>query len=206
MSPLTVVLPTGTSFEVLSEEEEDYLRHLIEQYHQQFMLESIADQAELDRLVCMELQVHRYNRWAGRGTNDTGNAVDQLYLSKMVRDLSTEIRMTKKQLGIDRITRERERGTGSVFEFIRDLLKYAKEFGLHREEQLDLALELMNQLFTMAILYKQSDDEERRDMGYTAEEILVWLTDQAYPEYLALDEHFRLNTAKYYVVDVINVE
>jgi hypothetical protein len=153
----------------------------------------------------MELQVHRYNRWAARGVDDKGSRVDELSLSKIVRDHSVEIRQTKKQLGIDRITREKERGTGSIFEFIRDLLKYAKEFGLHREEQVELALELMNQLFTMAILYKQTDEDERRDMGYTAEEILEWIVGDAYPQFVKHDAWFREHTAKFYVVDVINV-
>lgn len=199
-----VLLPSGATLDVLTDDEADYVTSIAASYQEQFMFESISDIQELDRLVAMELQCHRYHQWVSRGKKYDDKPIDDQQLNRAIRDHSTEIRLIKKTLGIDRVSREKERGLGSVHQFIHELLTYAREFGLHRVEQLDLGLELINQVISLAILWDNCTPEERSDMGYTAEEILRWILETAKPEYEALDAYFQVNTARYYVLEVIN--
>lgn len=185
------IMPSGAQVDVLTDEEADYVTGLSEQYVNQFEFESVADIADLDRIVGMELQVHRINLWLGRRRDYDDNLVDETKLRDSMNRLSLEVRQSKKLLGIDRVAREKASGAGSFPEWLAQLMLAADEFDIHRDEQRDLALELINELIGMVTAHLNMSEDERRELHYTTEDIFDWIRNTLAPEYARLDADFR---------------
>lgn len=198
-----VQLPSGAPFEVLGDEEADRIDHLSEQYTKAFEFSNISDRQDLDRIVAMEVQIYRWNRFISRGTDYVGKPVDGVDLHKRIKEYSNELRQLKKSLGIDAVTRDKARGEGSVPHYIEMLREKARLFGIHREHQLDRALELWNQLMSIADVYNNAvDDDERRLIHHTAEDIITWILEVASPEFKEIDAYFRTHSQRYWVQDL----
>jgi hypothetical protein len=198
-----VQLPSGAPFEVMGDEEADHIDHLSKQYTKAFEFSNISDIQELDRVVAMEVQTYRWNRFISRGMDYNNKPVDGVDLQKRIKEYSGEIRQTKKGLGIDAVTREKTRGEGSVPSYIALLREKARLFGIHREHQLDRALELWNQLMSIAAVYANAvDEDERRLIHHTAEDIITWILEVASPEYKEIDAYFRTHSQQYWVQDL----
>lgn len=184
-------LPSGAPIEVLTEDEVDLLHDLGTRYTAQFAFKSVSDTSELDRLVGLELQAYRIGVWLARRRDYEDHTIDEATLQDKLKGLSVEIRQLKKLLGIDRITREKSRGEGSLPAYVTNLLARAKEFDIHRDHQRDLLLELGNQLTALVTAWRNMNDDERRELHYTTEDIFDWVLNVFLPEFQALDEHFR---------------
>jgi hypothetical protein len=104
---------------------------------------------------------------------------------------STELRQLKKQLGLDKATRDKEKGDDSIPNYLQNLLIRAREFGVMREKQLDKALELFQQLRALVTLYQNCDEVERRELNVTVDDLMEWMTTIAFPEFEAVDAYFR---------------
>jgi hypothetical protein len=185
-----VRLPSGATFEVYREEV-DYFNERVTLYMGQNHFPNISDLQDVDRLMILELMVYRWGTWLSRQKDWWGDAVDDDKLSKQVNAYSTELRQLKKQLGLDKATRDKEKGDDSVPAYLASLLVRAREFGVMREKQLDKALELFQQLRALVTLYQNTDEVERREMHMTIEDVFEWMTTVAFPEFQAIDDYFR---------------
>lgn len=199
LETLPAALPSGAPIDVLTEDEVDLCNTLGEQYREQFAFKSISDVMDLDRLVAMELHASRINVFLLRRRDYEGHTIDEATLQDKLKALSVEIRQLKKLLGVDRTTREKARGEGSLPAYISNLLIRAKEMDVHRDHQRDRALELANQLIGMVTAHKNMNDAERRELHYTAEDLLEWVTEVFCPEFEEPDAHFRARQQTHWI-------
>lgn len=197
-----VELPSGARLTVPNEEEESYLRRLVDGYRQDYDLRNVADLSELDRCIGLELQMHRMQVWILRRRDYDNKAVDENALSQRSKEISGEIRQVKKTLGIDRVARDRQSGKGSVAEFINNLLLHAKEFGVMRNMQQARAIELAMQLISLIQARNNcTTDAEKRKLAVTDEDIFDWIETVFMPEFLVIDADFREGKQKMWILE-----
>lgn len=195
----TVALPSGTWFEALTVEEAEFMAGLIDGYTKAFDLTHASDIADLDRIIQMETLVHRWSTWASTLKDYNGAKVDQVDLQKRIKESSTEIRQLKKSLGIDKLSRDRSKGEGSVPHYWASILARARHFVIMRNKQFDKALELSQQVIALVTFHMNSTEKERRMFGATAEDIVEWLRDVYKPEFEAIDAEFRANQQRHWI-------
>lgn len=192
---IEVTAPSGAIFPVLNEDEREYFEDVSARYLSDNHFSNITDLQDLDRIINMELMCHRWNSWISREMDYNGDAIDQEKTLRAVTDLSKEIRLIKKQLGIDKSSREKDKGE-SVAKYIDDLRIRAKEFGVYRNNQAILAITLFKQLESLVDLNRNCTPEERRenkDIRAEMEDIFDWLIHVAMPEMREIEEKFREN-------------
>lgn len=181
---------SGTELEVLTQEEKDYYETNLRKYIEQYRFENISDLQDVDRLLGLELLSYRYTSWLVKGLDYEGLQ----FAEKEVRDhkqkVDAEIRLLKKGMGMDRKGRV-ESEQESTAEYLKNLLRRAEQFGVHRNTQITKALDIFYDLKSMVGLYDRSDEEERRFLGVEVDQILDWLRNVAFPEYDAIDDAFR---------------
>lgn len=183
-------LPSGAVFPV-HEVEVDYISNITRLYLSENHFVKITDLQDVDRMLMLELMTYRWGNWLSRQKDWWGDTIDPNEIQKSLNAYSTELRQLKKQLGLDKATRDKEKGDDSVSAYIQNLLVRAREFGVMRENQLSKALELFKQLESLVTLYQNSDEIERREMHVTLEDVLDWMTTIAFPEFEAIDAYFR---------------
>lgn len=193
-----VMLPSGGLFQVY-DREVGYFNERVKKYLSDNHFTNIADLATLDQVLMGELLVWRWMNWVTQQKDYWGDPVDESGLAKTIKDTSTELRQLKSSLGIDKITRDRQRGEESVAAYITNLRIRAKEFGVMREQQLGKALEIFNDLKAKLTLHDNCTEDERQELGVTTPELLDWLRNKAIPEFDAVDEHFRQNKQKAWI-------
>lgn len=194
-----VGLPSGASFPV-HQQEVAYLTGLAARYMEDLKFTNIVDLQDLDRLLIIELMCFRWGVWLSQGRNYDGEELENA--RDVAQDLvkqSAEARQLKTQLDVTKKARDKAKGEDSVPVFISNLLARAKEWGVHRENQLDAALELMNELKALVKLHANCDDEERAEMHVEIEDVLEWIVAVMIPEYDRIDEYFRANAQRYWV-------
>lgn len=197
---LIVRMPSGTSQPVMNFRELEYLEDRVAQYHEHNQLTNIADLAELDRLLVMELMAHRIGIWLGQGRDYQGEEINDRQLQDQLNSHSTEIRLVKKTLGLDRPARERAKGEGSTAHYWEQLRVRAMAFGVHRNEQAAKAVELAMQLTSLIQVHDNcADEKERVDLHCTLKDIMQWVRDVFIPEFALLDEEFRRTQQTYWI-------
>jgi hypothetical protein len=196
---IPVVLPSGAEFLVMTEGERDYITERVERYQEQLHLTNVSDLAQLDLMLELEMLCHRWAQWLSRQKDYWDEDIDENQLRRSLNDYSSEIRQLKKALGVDKVTRDRQRGEESVAHFLQMLLIRAKEFGINRETQLDMALTLAQQLTALVILHDNCTIEEQREQHITDEDLLDWLRTVFIPEFSSVDDHFRANQQRYWI-------
>lgn len=183
---------SGTEFEVLNTDEKNYFETNLKKYKSEYRFENVSDLADVDRMLGLELLSYRYTAWLIKGSDYDGLQ----FAEKDVRDhkqkVDTEIRLLKKNMGMDRRGRV-ESEAESVSEYLRNLLRRAGEFGVHRDTQIAKSMNLFNDLKTMIGLHDRTDTEERLHLGVEEHQIIEWIRNVAIPEYDAIDDAFRLN-------------
>lgn len=197
---MPVMLPSGGLFQVY-DREVAYFNERVKKYHTDNRFTNISDLATLDQILMGELLVWRWMNWVTQQKDYWGDPVDESGLAKTVKETSNELRQLKNALGIDKVTRDRQRGEESVSAYIKNLRIRAKEFGVNRERQLDKALELFNELSGKIELYFNCLEDERKELGETGEELLVWIRDEVIPKYEEVDAHFRTHQQKLWIRD-----
>lgn len=183
---------SGTEFEVLTNEEKDYFDLNLQKYITEYRFENVSDLQDLDRLLGLELLSYRYTAWLMKGSDYDGLQFAEKDTKDHKQKVDAEIRLLKKAMGMDRKGRV-ESEQESVSEYLRNLLRRANEFGIHRDVQIAKAIDLLNDLKTMIGLHDRSDEEERRHLGVEVDQILEWIRNTAIPEYDAIDDAFRKN-------------
>lgn len=187
-----VTLPSGSKAHVMTEEERLYVEERTKRYTTEYAFASISDLQDVDRVIMMELTDWRYNRWLTHGIDYHGDPVEADDLQKTIIDLSKEVRQVKKQLGIDKAARDRQKGE-SVSDYLDNLRHRAKQFGVMREKQLTKALTLFNELQALVTYHDNCTPEERRENDVQIDDILDWLRDVAFPEFQEVDVYFQKN-------------
>lgn len=197
-----VKLPSGASFWVYGREV-SYFQERSQRYLQDNKLSNISDLASLDQILMVELLIWRYSVWLSLQKDYWGDPVDEPSLNKLIKDSSAELRQIKSSLGIDKVTRDRQKGDESFSAWFEKARERAKMFGIMRENQLAKALELFNELKAKIILCENTTDKEKailtNEMPITRDQIYEWIRDSAIPEYDQIDEHFRTHEQKFWI-------
>lgn len=98
---------------------------------------------------------------------------------------SVETRLLKLSLGIDKATRDKDKGE-SLADYVQNLLDRAKQFGYHRNEQYELVVTKFHELRSMILTFDRCDEEERAQLDLSYESIFQWLREKVIKDF---DEH-----------------
>jgi hypothetical protein len=195
-----VKLASGKLLTVLNEAERDWFNRSRDDYLKQAKFTEHTDLMDLDRLLALELMIYRWTVWIAAGIDYDENATDDRELQRNIKLYSDQITKVKESMTLSKKARDDRAKAGNFADYLTDLKARAKEFGIHRETQLDKALELLNELFAVVSSFERSDNEEREKMGFPDEaSVLAWIIETARPEYEAIDAHFRANQQRYWV-------
>lgn len=182
---------SGEELHVMTEGEQRWYEQQRDQYLEQTSLEEASDLGDLDRLLLMELMVHRWSTWIAKGSDYDGYEVDPSKIQKQIGDYTANVTKLKGSMGLTKEARDKSANAGSVGQYLDNLLARAKKFGVHREEQAAKAVALLQELFSVVGAFDRSDEEERRKIGLeSADDVLNWVREVAQPEFEALDREF----------------
>ncbi len=188
---IPVELPSGATFLVLTDEEREYVAERVLRYETQLALENVSDQAQLDLMVQQELLTYRIGLWLALTKDYEGDDIDEVALRRSLAELSREIRAIKKALGVDKVSRDKAKGTDNVADYLENLRTRAMAFGVMRNAQLAKGIELSQELIALTTLYTNCSVEERVEMHVTEKDIISWIRTVFVPEFQAVDEGFR---------------
>lgn len=198
-----VELCSGEMLLVQTEVEQRWFNQTKEKYLSETRFTDTTDLQDMDRLLCLELLMFRWNQHLASGYDYHRNMVDDDLLRKQVKEQSEAITKLKQSLSLDKKSRDAALNEGNFAVWLADVKRRAKLFGVHRENQLNKALALMNELSGIVGAYDRSDDEERKKLGFETEaEILTWVRTTMLPEFRAVDEHFIENEQKLWKRDL----
>jgi len=199
---LPVRLPSGAEYKVLTQSEVNYVKKRVKDYTHAFKWDNTSDLQDVDRMIMFELLVYRYGIWVSRRRDYVDDPVDENQLRKSMNELSGELRMLKKSLGIDRVSRDKERGDDSVPVYLEKLRQRAKEFGINRNNMMDKGLVLSQQLIALYQMHKNCDQQERVEQHCRTEDVIEWIGTVFIPQFQAVDETFRQTQQRYWVQDL----
>lgn len=195
-----VELVSGEKLKLLSSDEQSWWNATRDKYLAETKFTETTDLRDVDRLLSLELMVYRWTVWMAQDVDYDGDVIDAEKLQRNLKLYSDQITKVKDSMGLSKKARDEKERAGDFSTYLTNLKARAKEFGIHREKQLDKALQLMNELLAIVGAYDRSDDEERKKIGFETEaDIVDWIRSTADPEYRAIDAHFRANQQKYWV-------
>lgn len=190
----TVNTPSGSTLNLQTQEEADWYEDRRDRYTNDNHFPNVSDLTDLDRLLTLELMVQRWSTWLTQGFDYMHARVDEGALRTMIKDYSVETRLLKGALGIDKATRDKEKGE-SLADYVHNLLQRAKEFGYHRNEQYEMTVTKFYELRSMVMTYDRCDEEERALLDLSLEKIFEWIRDNVVKEFDAHSDAFRKNQA-----------
>jgi thymidylate synthase len=190
-----VTQPTGSVLKVQGRDEEKFYNAQKRKYLAENKFDAITDLADLDALLMHELLDFRYSTQLASGKNYEGlflnyAAEEQLRQNKLAE--AKVIGEIKKNLALNRAARDASQG--STADYISDLLKRAKEFGINRDNQIVKAIVLAQELKSVVETFDRSNDTEKRVVGIESEaDIVQWVREKFIPGFDAVDLAFREN-------------
>lgn len=189
-----VQTPSGSDLNLQTPEEADWYEDRRDRYRKDNAFPNVSDLMDLDRLLTLEVMINRWTLWLAQGFDYFHARVDEGQLKNNIKEYSVEVRLVKASLGIDKATRDKDKGE-SLADYTGHLLKRAKEFGYHRNEQYELVVTKFYELRAMVMTYDRCDDEERALLDLSMENILQWIRDRVIKDFDAHSEAFRKNQA-----------
>jgi len=194
-SPIGITLyavdsPSGSELNLQTQEEADWYESRRDRYLADNKFTQVSDLQDLDRLLMLEVMLYRWGLWMGQGFDYLFSRVDENQLQKNLKDYSTEVRLIKASLGIDKITRDKDKGE-SLSDYVENLLERAKIFGYHRNAQYEMAVTKFYQLRSMVMTYDRCDDEERELLDLSLESIVGWIKEDVIAPFDQLQADFR---------------
>ncbi len=186
----TVMTPSGSELHLMREEEAEWYESRRDRYQTDNAFPNISDLQDLDRLLMLEVFSYRWGLWLAQGFDYLMSRVDENDLTKKLKDYSVEIRLLKASLGIDKSTRDKEKGE-SLSDYTDKLLERAKFFGYHRNQQYETAVTKFYELRSMVMTYDRCDEDERQILDLSYESIFEWIRDNAIKDWDQLSEDFR---------------
>jgi hypothetical protein len=190
----TVVTPSGSDLHLQTQEEADWYESRRDRYQIDNIFPNISDLQDLDRLLMLEVLQYRWSLWMAQGFDYLYSRVDEGQLKNSLKEYSVETRLLKASLGIDKVTRDKDKGE-SLADYTEHLLERAKIFGYHRNEQYEKAVTQFYALRSMVLTYDRCDDEERELLDLSLQSIFDWVRDTVIKDF---DDHqaaFRNNQA-----------
>lgn len=191
--------PSGSQYKVLNDFEASHYNSLSERYQTDNVFVNVSDVQELDRILMMELMAYRWGLWLIQEQDYDGKRVNPQELQKAISSYSKEIRDIKKDLGMDKNTRDRDQGE-NLAAYIQNLLLRAKEFGVKRNEQAVEAINILMELRAIITLFRNSNEEERKEFHANMEDIIEWC-EKKFEQFDKIDESLRQDQ-KYWIHDI----
>jgi len=188
-----VTTPSGATIKVMNQSEADYYDQVHKRYLTDNKFKNVSDILELDRILVMELMCYRWGIWILAEEDYYGRKINPTEVQKSIETYSREIRGIKKDLGIDKSTRDKDKGD-SIAEYIQMLGIRAKEFGISRNEQAAKAIELLMEARALITLYENSSDSERKEFGANLQNLVDWFKSR-FEEFEEIDKALRKNQA-----------
>ena len=184
---------SGETTRVMGEMEARWWNSTRDTYLKQTSFTEVTDLQDMDRMLLMELMIFRWTQWLTAGGKDyLDDYVDEDQLRKNIKEASGSLNILKEAMGLTKRSRDDAANAGDFSRWFTDLKRRAKAFGIHRENQLQRALVLMNELSSVVGSYDRSDTEEREKLGFPDEKSIVeWIRSTMLPEFREVDEHFR---------------
>lgn len=193
-----VMLPSGGTYHVYDSEYQ-WFETRRDKYMKDNSFTNISDLQDLDRVLMTELLVWRWSIWLSQKLDYWGEAIDENTLQKAVKDHSAELRQLKKSMGLDKESRDKKRGEGSVHHYLEQLRERASHFGYMRNDQSAKLQELGQQLIALVTLHENCTDQERIEQHVTQGELYTWIRDVFIKEFEEIDEKFRQTNQKYWI-------
>lgn len=190
----TVRSPSGSDLHLQTQEEADYYEDRRDRYLSDNKFTQVSDLNDLDRLLTLEILSYRWSFWMAQGFDYLYSRVEENALKNNIKEYSVEIRQLKLALGIDKVSRDRDKGE-SLPDYIGGLLERAKVFGYHRNEQYELAVTKIYELRSMVMTYDRCDEREREELDLSLQSIFEWIRDNLFADWDNLDKNFRANQA-----------
>lgn len=190
----TVHTPSGSDLNLQTQEEADWYESRRDRYQTDNAFPNVSDLQDLDRLLMLEVLSYRWGLWMAQGFDYLYARVDEGQLKNNIKEYSVEIRLLKGSLGIDKSTRDKEKGE-SLADYTASLLQRAKTFGYHRNEQYEIAVTKFYKLRSMVMTYDRCDDEERALLDLSLDTIFEWIRDSVIKDFDEHAEAFRKNQA-----------
>lgn len=194
---IKVKAPSGAIYDVIHECEKDYWESIVTKYMADYRFTNINDLQDLDRIVSTELLLYRYQSWLQLEKDWWGQTIDIGETNKYYKEKSMELRLIKKALGIEKVTREKDQGD-SMAAYIEQVRRRAHEFGIMRNEQAVKATTLWQELIALMTFHDKCTPEERKEQHIEIEDLVEWIR-QTIPEFMEIDEKFRKTTQKYWI-------
>jgi len=186
--------PSGSELNLQTQEEAEWYESRRDRYLTDNMFTQVSDLQDLDRLLMLEVMLYRWGLWMGQGFDYLYSRIDENQLKNNLKDYSTEVRLIKASLGIDKITRDKDKGE-SLSDYVDKLLERAKIFGYHRNQQYETAVTKFYQLRSMVLTYERCDAEERELLDLSMESIFEWIKDEVIKPFDELQASFRKEQA-----------
>ncbi len=193
---------SGQEIEVQGTSERDFYRGQQTKYQAENSFTATTDLQDLDRLIFMELMTYRNTCWLASGKNYYSEMLgpsEEADCRRAIKENAPLISNVKNDLGLTKAQRDKEQFE-SVGKYLVDLKARAREHGINRENQLQKAIVLMNQLFSVVGAFDRADETERGKLGLeTSDDVLDWIRDVMRPEFDSVDAYFRANQQKFWV-------
>lgn len=186
--------PAGSAINLQTREEADWYEDRRDRYMIDNHFPNVSDVMDLDRLLTLEVMVYRWSLWLTQGFDYMQARVDENQLRTFIKDYSVETRLLKQSLGIDKATRDKEKGE-SLADYVANLLVRAKEFGYHRNDQYEKAVTRFYELRSMIMTYDRCDPEERALLDLSFESIFGWIRDNVVKDWDEMSDAFRKEQA-----------
>lgn len=185
----SVQSPTGSTFALQTEGEAQWYERQRDLYLEHNRFTNISDLEDLSRLLTLEIMVYRWSTWLTQGFDYLSSRVDEAMLQKNIKEYSAEVRLLKQSLGIDRATREKDKGE-SVGMYITKLLERAKATGVHRNEQYEFSVTSFWEVVSMIRTYDRCDEQERRELDLSTDSIVDFIRTKLIPKWEEINNSF----------------
>lgn len=186
-----VELCSGEKLPVQTEVEQRWFTDTKASYLSQNKFTDVTDLQDLDRLLGLELMMFRWTQHLSAGHDYQKNLIDEEMVRKQIKEQSDAITKLKQSLGLDKKARDAALNEGNFHSWFMDVKRRAKLFGLHRENQINVGLSLMNELSGIVGAFDRSDEEERAKIGYRTEvDIIAWVREEMLPKFHEVDAYF----------------
>lgn len=194
---ISVSTPTGASVPLLNQDEKDYYERIAQRYLSDNHFTNISDLQELDRVLVLETMSFRWSNWLLEEQDYFGEPIDVVGIQRNLGAYSKEIRDIKKDLGIDKSSRDKDK-SDSVADYIEKLRQRAQEFGIVRNEQAVKAITILKEIQGKVQLFLNYDDTERNEFKWHEKDVIDWLISK-FEEFDEIDKKFRETSQKYWI-------
>jgi hypothetical protein len=201
MPKFEVVTLDNQRLEVQTKAELDYYSKAQSKYVAENTFTATSDERALDRLVLMETLMFRWQTQLASGKDYDGNPLNHAEteaIRKNIKEGAITISNAHKELGLTKEQREKDKAE-SVQAYINNLLARAKERGVHREEQVDLIINLFMEYSAHVNAFLRADTYERQRLGFPdADSLISWWTETGVKRYKDHDDKWRASSQRYW--------